>query len=54
MSGNYIQAVQVRREGLIDFIRRQIPARTGRSAPEASDLLSTCYRRSQAKMRPLN
>lgn len=37
MSGNYIQAVQVRREGLIDFIRRQIPAR--RSAPEASDLL---------------
>lgn len=52
MSGNYIQAVQVRREGLIDFIRRQIPARTGRSAPEASDLLY--IPQIAGKMRPLN
>lgn len=50
MSGNYIQAVQVRREGLIDFIRRQIPAR--RSAPEACDLLY--IPQIAGKMRPLN
>lgn len=58
MSGNYIQAVQARCEGLIDFIRRQIPARRSSRYCFTADrrlrcALSTsnCYRRRRSRVK---